>query len=137
MRVLSDTNLIKIVSDILVLNTANVVTDVKNRLEYGQSVNGGIIARYRNPIYAEMKQALNPKAGGTVDMILTGSTVENLTLRKISEGIYQIFSTDEKYATLAKKYGSQEFGITDEQRFQLYEDIIILAELEILRQTWA
>jgi hypothetical protein len=135
--VLSTNNLTKIVSDIIVLNTANVVTDVQNRLEYGESVRGGIIGRYRDPMYAEYKQRINPNARGNVDLILTGSLVDNLTLKKISEGVYQIISTDEKYTKLANKYGSYQFGITDEQRYSLYEDIEKVAIAEVLKQSFA
>lgn len=135
-KTLSQSNLIKIVSDILVLNTANVVTDVRNRLEYGQSVRGGIIGRYRDPDYSDYKRSINPNAGGNVDMILTGNTVDNLTLQKIAEGIYQIISTDEKYDRLARKYGSREFGITETQRFELYADIEKVAIMETMKQAW-
>lgn len=133
-QVLSPNNLTKIVSDVIVLNTANVVTDVRNRLEYGQSVRGGIIGTYREPMYAEYKRNLNPNANGTVDMILTGSLVDNLTLKKISEGVYQVISTDDKYTKLAAKYGSYQFGITDEQRYSLYADIEKVAISEVLKQ---
>lgn len=135
-RVLQQSSLIKIVSDILVLNTGNIIRDVRSRLEYGQSVRGGIIANYKNAEYRLFKEQLNPKAGGTVDLILTGSTVEELTLKRVSEGIYQVISTDPKYASLAKKYGSEQFGITNEQRFELYRDIETVATLESLRQIW-
>lgn len=135
-QVLSTNNLAKIVSDIIVLNTANVVTDVQNRLEYGESVRGGIIGRYRDPMYAEYKKRINPNARGNVDLILTGSLVDNLTLKKISEGVYQIISTDEKYTKLANKYGSYQFGITDEQRYSLYEDIEKVAIAEVLKQSF-
>lgn len=133
-QVLSPNNLTKIVSDIIVLNTANVITDVRNRWEYGESVRGGIIGRYREPMYAEYKRSLNPNANGTVDLMLTGSLVDHLTLKKISEGIYQVISTDEKYTKLAAKYGSYQFGITDEQRYSLYEDIEKVAIAEVFKQ---
>lgn len=136
-QVLSPNNLTKIVSDIIVLNTANVITDVRHRWEYGQSVRGGIIGRYREPMYAEYKRNLNPNANGTVDLMLTGSLVDHLTLKRISEGIYQVISTDEKYTKLAEKYGSHEFGITDEQRYQLYEDIEKVAIAEVFKQIYS
>lgn len=136
-QVLNISNLTKIVSDIIVLNTANVITDVRNRWEYGESVRGGIIGRYREPIYAEYKRSLNPNANGTVDLMLTGSLVDHLTLKKISEGVYQVISTDEKYTKLAAKYGSYQFGITDEQRYSLYEDIEKVAIAEVFKQVYS
>lgn len=136
-QVLNISNLTKIVSDIIVLNTANVITDVRHRWEHGQSVRGDIIGRYRDPMYSEYKQSLNPQAGGNVDLMLTGSLVDHLTLKKISEGIYQVISTDEKYTKLAAKYGSYQFGITDEQRYSLYEDIEKVAIAEVFKQLYS
>lgn len=136
-QVLNISNLTKIVSDIIVLNTANVITDVRNRWEYGESVRGGIIGRYREPMYAEYKRSLNPNANGTVDLMLTGSLVDHLTLKKISEGIYQVISTDEKYTKLAAKYGTYQFGITDEQRYSLYNDIEKVAIAEVFKQVYS
>lgn len=135
-KALSYSNITKVVTDILIINTPNILNDVRNRWKAGQGVNGGLIGRYHDPEYRLFKQRLNPMAGGNVDLMLTGSLVENLTLKKIGDGVYQIISTDEKYAKLAAKYGSEEFGITDEQRYQLYEDIASLSIEEIFKQLW-
>lgn len=130
-------NIIKIVSDLLVINTPNIINEVRNRWKHGEGVKGGVIGSYRDPDYRMFKQSLNPMAGGNVDLMLTGALVENLTLRKIADGVYQIISTDEKYVKLALKYGSEEFGITEEQRQQLYADIVALSVEEIFKQIWS
>lgn len=80
--------------------------------------------------------SLNPKAGGYVDLMLTGSLVDNLTLERVSEGIFKIISTDEKYQKIARRYGEMEFGITEEQKQELYADITNVAVTEILKQLW-
>lgn len=135
-ELLNPTNLTRLVSAILQINTPNVVSLVRHRWEQGESIRGGIIGTYAWEDYKQYKMSLNPKAGGYVDLMLTGSLVDNLTLERVSEGIFKIISTDEKYQKIARRYGEMEFGITEEQKQELYADITNVAVTEILKQLW-
>lgn len=54
-----------------------------------------------------MKQSSNPLAGGTVDLILTGSTIKNLQVVSLGNGEFYLYSTDHKWEGLVEKYGKQ------------------------------
>ena len=51
--------------------------------------------------------ASNPLAGGTVDLILTGSTIRHLQVVSLGNGEFYLYSTDSKWPDLIAKYGKQ------------------------------
>jgi hypothetical protein len=73
----------------------------------GENPDGGVIGYYRNPEYQMMKQQANPLAGGTVDLILTGSTIKHLQVVSLGNGEFYLYSTDAKWIGLVEKYGKQ------------------------------
>lgn len=77
----------------------------QDEFRHGQRPDGSIIGYYRNPEYQAMKQAANPMAGGTVDLILTGSTIGHLVVVPLGNGEFELYSTDYKWPALLKKYG--------------------------------
>jgi len=105
------------------LNFPNIQSDILRRWSFGQSVDGGIIGTYFSDEYRQYKIELNPLAGGNVDLTLTGSLGEKLNIKKIGKN-YQIFSEDEKYEKIGKKYGFEEFGLTEEERYLFFEELI-------------
>lgn len=104
------------------LRSDDILDLVEARLKRGDGVNGGVIGRYANEKYELFKAKLNPMAGGAVDLILTGSTVEKLFLGE-KGGDFIIKSADEKYGMLAEKYGAEQFGITEDEKEKILSEI--------------
>lgn len=133
---LNKVNIQKTVGDLIILNSGIVIREVTERWQHGVSVEGGIIGRYSWADYRLYKQAMNPLASGNVDLMLTGKLAGGLTLRK-SGNEYQIFSTDSKYNKIGQKYGFEEFGLTDEQAYEFFEDLYAFALETIFNKLWA
>ena len=69
------------------------------------------IGRYRNSVYAQYKNSLNPVAGlGNVDLKLTGAFFRGMTMRLQTDEI-EVQSSDSKEAGLIEKYGGQIYGL--------------------------
>lgn len=132
---ISQSEIRKNVGDLIILNTGVLITDVRERWQHGQSVSGGIIGRYSWDDYRLYKQSLNPLAGGNVDLMLTGALSDALTVRKVGNE-YQIFSTDSKYEKLGRQYGFEEFGITEQQAAEFFDQLYDVAMETILGKLW-
>lgn len=129
-----------LIDNLIMLNQGIIVREIWQRWEKGQSVDGGVIGKYSNtPLgqaYAKLKNQMNPLAGfGNVDLNLTGSLSENLTIKKES-GNYKIFSTDEKYLKIGKKYGFDEFGITEDEMLDFLTEMYSTATETILTKIY-
>lgn len=103
-------------------NKSKLVKQIQERLKRGDSAHNvnDIIGEYKSVAYAMFKQRMNPLAGGNVDLFLTGDLQRYLTIEKQSKNIFKIYSKDEKYKELANKYGSEQFGLTEEQQTELF-----------------
>lgn len=130
-------NLIQVIGTLIQQSSPDISTDVKNRWTKGLGVRGGIIGTYKSEKYKKMKQSLNSSAGGNVDLILTGALSNSLSLSKLSEGVYKIISTDKKYEWMAKRYGDDQFGITEEERITLFDNLTNRAILMIMEETFS
>ena len=109
-------NVWQVIDDYMNRNEQNILKLAKDRMKRGESVYGsGPIGYYQSKWYREFKEVLNPFARGTVDLYLTGSLQSAMEIRKAYNGYYFILSTDQKYFSLAEKYGAEEFGLTDKQ----------------------
>lgn len=91
----------------IVKGTPYLVFRKQDEFRHGENPDGGVIGYYRNPEYRMMKQSSNPLAGGTVDLILTGSTIKNLQVVSLGNGEFYLYSTDHKWEGLVEKYGKQ------------------------------
>lgn len=91
-------------------------------LKEGLRPDGNIIGVYRSLVYASQKQQQNPKAGGTVDLILTGSFTDKMFLKNSSPSVFLFESTDTKADDLFSKYGNDLKGLNAET----FRDIEIL-----------
>lgn len=80
--------------------------------------------------------SLNPSAGGHVDLTLTGSLGDGLTVKKITNIDFQILSTDSKYDKIGNKYGFEEFGITDLEWHDLEQEILNFAIETMINRTY-
>lgn len=125
-----------LVGELIILNTGVAIRQVKDRWKHGEGVNGGIIGRYSWESYRMFKQSMNPLAGGTVDLFLTGALSEGLTIRKTGAK-YQIFSTDIKYTEIGLKYGFEEYGLTEQQALEFFDQLYEFAVETILNELWA
>jgi hypothetical protein len=91
----------------IIRETPELVFRKQDEFRQGENPDGGVIGYYRNPEYQMMKMASNPLAGGTVDLILTGSTIRHLQVVSLGNGEFYLYSTDSKWPDLISKYGKQ------------------------------
>lgn len=126
----------KTVFDLIILNAPNIYKEVRRRWLIGESIDGGIIGTYRSQEYAMFKASINPLANGNVDLTLTGSLGDELSIRRTSENLYEIFSRDEKYQKIGRKYGFEEFGLNDEQEYELLNELFDFALTTIMNKIW-
>lgn len=122
---ITESNLYTWVEEYIEANKSRLVTDIQNRLKRGDNVHdvNDVIGEYKSVAYAMFKQRMNPLAGGSVDLFLTGDLQRFLTIEKRSKNIFKIYSKDDKYKTLADKYGKEQFGLTEDQNTELMINI--------------
>lgn len=90
----------------IILSDRLIIERKQAELRSGSSsVQGEIIGYYKSESYKAFKQSINPYANGTVDLILTGSTKDNLKVISLGEGEFALESTDSKWAGLVERYG--------------------------------
>lgn len=94
-------------------NTSDKIAEANARqLLTGTDATGGKVGYYRNEVYAEMKNRMNPAPGfGVVDLRLTGAFQSRLVTNIVGDNVVTE-STDEKAADLEKKYGSEIYGLS-------------------------
>lgn len=109
--------------ELLVLSNEEGITRIiARRWKRGEGVNGGIIGEYQNQNYKMFKVQKNSLANGNVDLILTGSLNENLTIAKKGND-FEIFSTDKKYKKIGEKYGFENFNLSPDENKKLIAEI--------------
>jgi len=108
---------------------------IKSRWLLGKRPDGSLIGYYRDIDYAIFKQKINPKAGGDVDLILTGSLSNNIKTILNSKNI-EIVSSDYKFEKIALKYGFDNFNITEEEEKVLLDSIMSELTIKIFNQVW-
>ena len=114
---------------LIIFNSETIVNDIRTRWLFGRSVDNDIIGEYRSNDYKMFKVSKNPRAGGTVDLTLTGSLGNKLTIFKQGNLTYRIESTDDKFNKISEKYGLEQFNLSIEQLYDLY-DMLYLTVLE-------
>jgi len=112
---------------LVILNSPTIINDVKRRWLYGKSVNGGIIGEYASEEYRLFKMELNPLANGNVDLMLYGGLSGDMQVKLIGDTKFEIFSTDQKYQKIGRKYGFEEFGLTEEESYELFKELQVFA----------
>lgn len=127
------------------LNAPEVIKMVKNRLRYGQGVNGGTIGGdrekanygyYKNMDYASEKHKQNPLPGfGKVDLFFNGNLSDDITLKKVGDS-FKVYSTDDKYVKIADKYGAEEFGLTDEQMQEFLHELYLTVMEQLINKVY-
>lgn len=80
------------------------------------------IGRYRNPVYAELKNLQNPLPGyGVPDLRLTGAFYQGIRT-EISGDKVITTSNDPKTEKLIKQYGPKIFGLSDPYKREFLND---------------
>ena len=79
---------------------------------------------YENRDYSLYKSQLNPLAGGSVDLIVTGQFVDAMYLLKPKQGKYLFGNTDKKRNILKLMYGDNIFGLNQKVFEKFQRDII-------------
>ena len=130
----------KIVADLIILNAPNLITTVRRRWLFGESVFGGFIGEYSNSgigqQYKAYKISLNPKASGHVDLTLTGALGDGLHVKPLSGTKFEILSSDSKYKEIGNKYGFDEFGLSENEWQELQMELFAFALETMLKNTY-
>ena len=132
----------KLIGDLVILNSPNILSTVRKRWLIGESVFGGKIGDYKpftmpnGETYQQYKISLNPSAKGYVDLTLSGALGDGLTIKKIVETDFKVFSTDFKYNKIGDKYGFEEFGLSDLEWQEMSDEILIFALESMLKKTY-
>jgi len=98
-------------TETIILRDREIVKRKKAELKGGVRPSGAIIGTYRSERYRLFKLQLNPLARGNVDLILTGSTKDQLYLVSLKDGSFTFESADPKWKGLVEKYGEEVKGI--------------------------
>ena len=103
-----------------VIKTAGDYVELnQEQWKYGQAADGGRIGRYRSKAYAEFKSSQNSLPGKwNVDLILTGQTVESMTL-DLNADVLQVEINDTY--NLLEKYGDRILGLNEKSRSHYVE----------------
>lgn len=129
----------------MILNSPNIIREVKSRWLLGESVFGGAIGgklssanfgEYRSSEYKAFKISYNPQASGRVDLTLTGALGAGLNVKKNSSTIFQVLSADSKYSEIGNKYGFEEFGLSDSEWITMQDEILAFALETIIKKTY-
>lgn len=95
------------------------------------STDGMITRAYINQSYAAMKRLINPRAAGSVDLILTGRFVNAMFLKKSSlkGNAFTFGNTDlTKKKKIEKNYGADIYGLS-QRTFDMYQKQILMPRL--------
>lgn len=113
------------VDEFISINKEKILNMPKDRLKHGESVHGDdVVAYYKRPSYALMKEKMNPLAKGTVDLFLTGDFFKGFDI-KLDGNNHRIYSTDLKYKMLGRRYSFSEFGLTEYENEELINELTI------------
>ena len=120
----------------MIFKQEQIVNNVRTRWLFGKDPNGDIIGTYKSRTYRAFKVVANSKAGGLVDLTLTGSLGNKLKVKKKGSLNYEIFSTDTKYKMIADKYGIEQFNLSQDQQKQLFDELYIEAINQYMQNVW-
>jgi len=126
----------QVLGTLIIFNSEQIVDGIRRRWAFGKDVNGGIIGKYRNRDYEAFKVSFNSRAGGNVDLTLTGALGNGLTIRKSGNKKYEIFSTDYKFERIAIKYGIEQFNLDAQQQEELFDMLYYMAFENYLDNVW-
>jgi hypothetical protein len=97
----------------------------ERQMIYGEAEEN-IIGHYYNKSYGRMKKQMNPKAGGLVDLKLTGLFWKEMFLT-ISKEFFLITSKVSYFSEIIAKYGMRVMGL-NKRNLELYKQNTALPE---------
>lgn len=110
---------------------------IRDRWILGERPDGSVIGYYSLMQYSINKNVSNPLAGfGVVDLILTGSLWNKIKISPFGDSV-EVYSMDEKYAHISKKYGDENFNLTDAQTEVLINKVACAIMNNILTKAYA
>lgn len=121
---------------LIIFNSEQIVDGIRRRWAFGKGVNNDIIGEYRNSDYQAFKVSTNPRAGGYVDLTLTGALGRGLTIQKKGDKKYEIFSTDYKFERIALKYGIEQFNLDQQQTEELFDMLYYMTLENYIDNVW-
>ena len=102
-----------LVKNIIVSDQKTLKEEKISEFEHGLKPDGKRIGQYRDLFYAQIKERMNPLAGGYVDLLLTRSFSNKMFL--IGNNRKFIFdSSDSKTPNLKAKYGLEIMSISQQ-----------------------
>ena len=101
-----------------------LVDSVASNWKKGIKGNGDIIGGYRSDAYRAMKEAMNPMAGGNVDLIYEGDFVSSLFFDNTTNKLIDIDASDSKRGKLVGKYGEGIFEVSDNVEKEVIDDAV-------------
>lgn len=122
---------------LILANREQITKKVLAQWKKGLRPDGSIIGVYRSFAYQRQKLLQNPEAGGNVDLILTGALSRGLTINKILESTFTIFSTDSKAVSIAEKYGLDVYGINDKDAEEFLDMMAGEALISVMNEIYA
>jgi hypothetical protein len=123
------------VDTLIMFESANITDKVKKRWSWGRGVNGGEIGQYRSGEYKAFKLNKNPKALGTVDLILTGSLSNKLKIRKMGS-LFEVVSLDHKFKKIGRDWGFEQFNLTPDETQELISEIYEKILTNYTQEVW-
>lgn len=93
-----------------------------SQLMGGYNSAGEVFGTYRPGPYRDLKERLNPAAGGNVDTRLTGAFHNSFYIEADAFPIY-VRARDYKEPRLTERYGEEIFGLTQENKKEAAEEL--------------
>lgn len=121
---------------LIMFNSDTIIDGIKRRWLFGKDANGGLIGQYRNSEYRAFKLSVNSRAGGYVDLTLTGALGNGLTVRRKGTLNYEIISTDWKFKDISSKYGLEQFNLDKQQQEELFDLLELTLLEEFYKNVW-
>ena len=130
----------QVLGTLIIFNSEQIVEGIRRRWAFGKGVNNDIIGEYsKSPLgreYQAFKVSTNPRAGGNVDLTLTGALGRGLTIQKKGQKQFEIFSTDYKFKRISDKYGIEQFNLDQQQMEELFDMLYFMALENYLDNVW-
>ena len=120
------------IGTLIIFNSEQIVEGIRRRWLFGKSSNEGSIGEYQSSEYKAFKVGINSRAGGDVDLTLTGALGNGLIIKKSGGLKYEIISTDWKFDKISKKYGLEQFNLDERQLDELLDTLFYFALVEYL-----
>lgn len=105
-----------------------------NEFERGENPDKSRIGYYSSPAYRLFKRQLNPLAGGSVDLILTGAFTGGLAVESLGNRRFIFDSSDDKTPFLVAKYGLDIMGINQQEWEKIQKDSIAPKLIKFIKQ---